>query len=61
VSVAPVMHLAPESIRPYLRTMTRLAVWADELGYDLKVEVRLTPLMIRTLWMPRLVLILPQE
>jgi len=44
--VRPLAHLKAMSLRPFLRALTRLALFAEGRGYEMKVEVLLSPTLV---------------
>lgn len=44
--VSPLAHLAKHSLRPFLQSLTRLALFAHERGYELSAQVLLSPTLI---------------
>jgi integrase len=44
--VGPLAHLAKHSLRPFLQALTRLALFAQERGYEMSAQVLLSPTLI---------------
>jgi len=44
--IGPLSHLAKHSLRPFLQSLTRLALFAHEHGYELSAHVLLSPTLI---------------
>jgi hypothetical protein len=44
--IGPLAHLATHTLRPFLKALTRLALFAQQHGYEMSVEVLLSPALI---------------